>query len=94
MDGFADDDAPLSYKFYYYLDELEYKKERIAGKNEISQMYKNTLKEFSNSFTLTTYLPRGYNITNSSNNLDNFKVLILISVSDNIGGITNVTKTV
>ena len=53
-------------------------------------MRKNTLTDFSNSNTLTTYLPKGYNTT-SSNSYD---LLILVSVSDSLGGITNVTKTV
>ena len=63
--------------------------ERFIGSNPITN-YKNVISDFSNQNILITYLPRGtYNHTSNR-----YELLIMITGSDVLGGISNITHVI
>lgn len=89
LKDFFDEDQPLSYKYLYYTDGEHYEKERKQGGKQL-QNYRNLYQDFSNQNTLNMTLP-----TPKLNKKTNkHEVLIMVTVSDSLGAIANVTQTI
>ena len=82
--NFRDEDTPLSYKFFFYWDEDLYEEERELGVNPV-----NSRRDFVSDTLyineLTTRLPMG----RASKSME---ILLMASVSDSLGAVTNTTK--
>ena len=72
-----------------YLNQTEYELERYIGSNPITN-FKNVVSDFSNENQLITQLPRG----SFNYNTNQYELLIMVTASDALGGITNITQTV
>ena len=72
----------------FYLSEADYLEEKSYGKSPVT-LFRNTLVDFDKSEILKTNLPHGKNTTTNP-----FTILMMISVSDSLGGISNITKAI
>ena len=88
--NYLDEDAPLSYKFFFYVEERLYELERELGVNPVSSK-RDFLKDGGFFNELNIQLPMGRKSSNSS--LDMI-VLLMVSVSDSLGAVTNSTTTI
>lgn len=97
MTGCTDDDQPLSYKYSYYSSVELFREDIING----TTMSQNLITDYSLSDAMTTILPHGtlfkYNETlghdASWSGLDGKQCLmVMVSVSDSLGGVANITK--
>ena len=77
LSNFFDEDTPLSYKYHYYLSEDDYKNEKENGSNAIP-LERNTIFDFRNENEVKTILPTG-------------NLLLMVSVSDSKGAVSNIT---
>ncbi len=92
-----DDDQPFKYRFGYYPNSQIYQYDLIKSLNGLNLNY---LNDYSSEYVFETLLPSSYNLgtTNISQlNLSNFngtednRIILIASVMDSIGGITNLT---
>ncbi len=92
-----DDDQPFKYRFGYYPNNQIYQYDLIKSLNGLNLNY---LNDYSSEYVFETLLPSSYNLgtTNISQlNLSNFngtvddRIILIASVMDSIGGITNLT---
>ncbi len=82
-----DDDLPLSYKFSLYLCQEDYELEKSSGQDPMGSRI-NLLRDYSVLNEITLLLPEPLKTTLNRNNPS---ILIMVSVSDSIGAVTNLT---
>ena len=82
--GFFDEDSPLTYRFFYYQDEDLYELERGLGVSPVNSR-RDFLAESGLRNELSIRIPMG----RQSQSMD---VLIMVSVIDSLGAVTNVTQ--
>ena len=63
----------------YYASAADYEAEKLSGGGDPAQLLRNTLSDFSSAQSLTTWLTFGDSL------------LIVVSVSDRLGAVTNVS---
>ena len=86
--NFTDEDTPLTYRFFFYSEEGLYQEERSLGVNPVNSR-RDFLGDSGFRSELVSRLPIG---TPSSNSSLTMKVLVVVSVSDSLGAVTNSTK--
>ena len=92
-----DDDQPFKYRFGYYPNSQIYQYDLIKSLNGLNLNY---LNDYSSEYVFETLLPSSYNLgtTNISQlNLSNYngtednRIILIASVMDSIGGVSNLT---
>ena len=99
-----DDDQPFKYRFGYYSNDKIYQYDLIKSLNGLNLNY---LNDYSSEYLFETLLPSSYNMVNvnysqvnssnfnnSDDNVDIYeenKIILIASVMDSLGGITNLT---
>ena len=86
--NFYDEDAPLSYRFFYYFTESLYAIERELGVNPVNSR-RDFLEDTGFVNQLQIKLPGGQTSTNAAQSM---RVLLMVSVIDSLGAVTNVTR--
>ena len=84
--NFLDGDSPLSYRFYYYLNGQQYDLERELGVSPVNSR-RDFLADAGFKNELKVKLPMG----SAGSGMD---VLIMVSVVDSLGAVTNSTREV
>lgn len=83
-----DEDLPLTYRYGYFMSEVLWENDVEFSSNGLNMDY---LVDFTSSNIFDSVLPPSFiNETNSQM----IPILIMISVSDSLGGIANITKTI
>ena len=85
--NFIDEDTPFTYRFYYYNGESLYDLERELGVNPVSSQ-RDFLSDTQYQNELLITLPHGRVDTDPNKSM---KVLIMASVIDSLGAVTNST---
>lgn len=83
---YYDEDSPISYKYHLYLSPQYYEKEKINGSNSLKP-YNNVIYDYTYRNDISIKLPSG-NINPDNNK---HEILVMVSVKDYKGAITNVT---
>ena len=84
--NFQDEDSPLSYRFFYYWFEGLYEEERKLGANPLGAR-REFLGDSGVSNELAVRLPLG-------KQSEQMRVLVMVSVRDSLGSVTNSTREV
>ena len=85
--GFVDEDTPLSYRFYFYRTEEIYQEERKLGVSPINSR-RDFLRDTLFKNELGTRIPVGKPNSDAGKHL---KILLMVSVIDSLGAVTNST---
>ena len=88
--GFYDEDTPLSYRFFLYAQESLYDEERELGVNPVNSK-RDFLRDTQYLNTFSGRLSRG---VQNSNPALSYRVLVLVSIIDSLGAVTNQTKAI
>ncbi|KRX06046.1 Insulin-like growth factor binding protein, N-terminal [Pseudocohnilembus persalinus] len=81
INNFYDENQPLTYKYQIYLSEDLYEQDKMQG--QMINLDNVVLSDFITSNNIQTYLPHGNN-----------QIIVMVSITDSLGAIQNITQTI